>query len=147
MDADRSRARDVSVRARSVLFFLATRINTHKEMQKTALKRFKANIRDRIDGLATKIDDLYDLSNDLVGAHVQINKKLDLLTSTQELSSCDPGQIVNELTRKCVDKPWKDWVDCETEKAQGACPNGTDPNPLVAEFCPITCGMNLPATL
>lgn len=100
------------------------------------------NLDARIDDLENKID---DLSNELVGAfnaeHVQINEKLDLLTSAQELLPCPPDQIVDEFTRKCVDKPWKDWVDCKTEKAQGACPGGTDPNPLIKDLCFHTCAL------
>ena len=39
----------------------------------------------------------------------------------------------------CVDVPWYDFVDCATEKTQGACPNGSDPNEWVAVHCAVTC--------
>ena len=49
------------------------------------------------------------------------------------------GTEVHSETGKCVPRPWSDYSDCATEKRQGACPNGYDPNPWVAENCAVTC--------
>ena len=39
----------------------------------------------------------------------------------------------------CVTKPWSDFISCEVEKNQGACPQGADPNPFIGEHCSVTC--------
>lgn len=54
--------------------------------------------------------------------------------------SCIPTQTKSEKDGLCVDKPWSDFVSCEIEKHQGACPGGNDPNPWVGEHCFTTCG-------
>ena len=52
--------------------------------------------------------------------------------------NCSPDEFYSELGR-CVPKPWSDFASCAEEARQGACANGRDPNPWVAEHCAITC--------
>lgn len=51
---------------------------------------------------------------------------------------CPNDGIMSE-TKKCVAKPWSDFLNCEEEKRQGACPGGFDPKPWVGQHCAITC--------
>ena len=53
--------------------------------------------------------------------------------------SCSDEEFLSEKTSSCVKKPWYDFESCEVEKNQGACANGADPNPWVAEHCMKTC--------
>lgn len=51
------------------------------------------------------------------------------------------GYVLNESTGRCERKPWDGFVSCAQEKVQGACPNGPDPNPIVAKICSLTCSI------
>lgn len=59
------------------------------------------------------------------------------LTRTPPLS-CSSSQVFSELGY-CVLRPWSDFVSCSTEKDQGACRDGRDPNDWVIENCALTC--------
>lgn len=52
---------------------------------------------------------------------------------------CPRGQMKNELLGTCVPIPWDDFVSCDKEKEQGACWNGSDPNPKIDDLCYVTC--------
>lgn len=52
--------------------------------------------------------------------------------------SCTEDEVFSELGH-CVPRPWSDFVSCATEKGQGACRGGRDPNAWVIEHCALTC--------
>ena len=58
--------------------------------------------------------------------------------SEEAESTCEETETFSEKGF-CVTKPWSDFVSCEIEKNQGACPEGADPNNWVAEHCARTC--------
>ena len=53
--------------------------------------------------------------------------------------ACAEGEFRSEKSKTCVPKPWGDFDSCLTEKKQGACAGGYDPNDWVAEHCVVTC--------
>lgn len=59
--------------------------------------------------------------------------------SSSPADACPPSRPFFSETQVCVPKPWSDFAGCAVEKAQGACPGGSDPNPWVGEHCAITC--------
>lgn len=74
------------------------------------------------------------------------NTKLDVFCSkTCDVKSkpCPTGQMKNELLGTCVPMPWDDFVSCDKEKEQGACWDGSDPNPKVDDLCYVTCKTGL----
>lgn len=54
---------------------------------------------------------------------------------------CGPGQFLNESSGTCENNPWGDYVSCIDAKRKGACPNGRDPNPMIANVCSLTCAL------
>ena len=52
--------------------------------------------------------------------------------------NCKSNEIFSELGH-CVEKPWYNFSSCAEEARQGACADGADPNPWVAQHCAITC--------
>lgn len=55
-----------------------------------------------------------------------------------EPRACAPTQVLDEAG-SCVDRPWYDWVGCDEELRQRACPFQESPNPTVNGLCPFTC--------
>ncbi len=62
-------------------------------------------------------------------------------TAYPNVVSCSSEMFLSEKTGRCVTKPWSDFLSCDEEKRQGACANGADPNPWVAEHCSRTCSI------
>ena len=55
---------------------------------------------------------------------------------------CGGDEVWSELKR-CVAKPWSDFLSCQEEARQGACGDGADPNPWVAKHCVVTCARRM----
>ena len=54
---------------------------------------------------------------------------------------CNVDEILSE-NGQCVKRPWADFIDCNQEVAQGACPHGSNPNRSVNVHCPYTCAID-----
>lgn len=61
------------------------------------------------------------------------------MTCNIKAKPCPTGQMKSELLETCVPIPWDDFVSCDKEKEQGACWNGSDPNPKIDNLCYVTC--------
>ena len=65
----------------------------------------------------------------------------NLSQSKCENKSCKPNEILSE-SGICVPRPWYDFINCEIEIGQGACPHGRDPNENISKYCLYTCTLD-----